>query len=568
MAVIRLQNETGDRNVYYEFDPSAAPLGEGGMGRVFRGVRIDRNGATRDVAIKVMFDDLPEHVIERARREASVRILNDNLLEMIDFVEVKERNSYGEVIATHYHVVSEFLNGVNIDDLLIGKTTNHDGQPNPTAERLYLEYQNNRSKFVGYVFRNILSGIMALHLAGYIHRDIDPSNIMVTSEGKIKLIDFGIARQVNTLGTQDKHLTSTGQFLGKPYYAAPELLLGDIAHQDATTDIYALGIMLFQLLAGHLPFDGPMHEVYDKQLKSNLPLKEISDSTVAKIIAKATQKKQEKRYQTAAEFMVDIDRWMMGLSKSSGSGNKVNFVKVGLIAASVAVIATAAVLLAGRFGSSDKAGSNNPQANSVVVENTVQQPKETQEEPQPQPPSQPQPEPEPEPIQEATPMPNQQLATNNIAQVESLLMDKSTAQEGIQMLNSLVDKGDYEATFLMSRLYFDPSVKDTAFYQEEWKTMRENSGISADNSKAHLLLLDALEKNDTDCEMLYQLGCDFMSGTARGCERDAHQAAWCFKQANNSLKDFGGSDADRYKSEIQNKMQRLGNTSPQRPVKP
>lgn len=560
MSVIKLQNETGDRDVYYEFDPSLPPLGEGGMGRVFRGVRKDKNGATRDVAIKVMFDDLPEHVIERARREASVRILNDNLLEMIDFVEVKERNSYGEVLTTHYHVVSEFLDGVNLDDLLIGKTTNHDGKPNATAERLYLEYQNNRPKFVGYVFRNILSGIMALHLAGYIHRDIDPSNIMITSEGKIKLIDFGIARQVNTLGTQDKHLTSTGQFLGKPYYASPELLLGDIAHQDCTTDIYALGIMLFQLMVGHLPFDGPMHEVYDKQLKSSLPLKELSDSEVSKIVAKATQKKQEKRYQTAAEFMVDIDRWMLKLGKPSNVSG--NILKVSLIAASVAVIVTAGVLLAIRFGGS---GKNNPvqiQENIRIADNTTK----TEEVKQ-------------IPEREVVPatiiehseqhvseeVPTKTVDFNNVERAKSLLLDKSTAQEGLQLLNDLTDRGDFEAAFLLSRLYFEPKEGDTVFYQLEWKQMRENSGITANNVKAHKLLLDAFEMNDSDCALLYQLGCDFMSGTPRGCERDVSQAAWCFNEANTLLKQENSSEAKRYKSELKPKLDRLKGKELKRP---
>lgn len=312
MPVIRLQNENGDRSVYYEFDPNTLPLGEGGMGRVFRGLQIDRRShLTRDVVIKMMFDDLPDHVIERARREASIRIVNENILEMIDFVEVHERDAYGKVIATHYHVVSEFLDGVNLDELLLGKTANRNGVINQTAAWYYSEYQNNRAGFVGKVFRNILSGIMALHDAGYIHRDIDPSYIMITSDGKIKLIDFGIAREVNAVGLE-RHLTNTGQFIGKPYYAAPELVLGDLAHQDYRTDIYALGIMLFQLTTGHLPFDGAMHEVCDKQLHDKLPLSEVKDKGIRKIIAKATEKKQEKRYQTAAEMRVAIDRWMMG----------------------------------------------------------------------------------------------------------------------------------------------------------------------------------------------------------------------------------------------------------------
>ena len=82
------------------------------------------------------------------------------------------------------------------------------------------------------VIKNILSGIMALHDKGYIHRDLDPSNIMITSDRKIKIIDYGIAKQLSTLTTQDQQLTTAGQFMGKATYASPELVVGDVVHQN------------------------------------------------------------------------------------------------------------------------------------------------------------------------------------------------------------------------------------------------------------------------------------------------------------------------------------------------
>lgn len=308
MAIIRLQNEF-EKNIYYEYDSSSKPLGEGGMGRVFRGKRVETNSQgivlrEREVAIKCMYDGLPEHVILRARREASIRIKSLNLIEMIDFVEIhKGQNVY-------FHVVSELLDGINLDELLEGQVDNHDGSPNPFAKKLYNQYQQNRKAFVGTVFRGLLSGISVLHDQGYIHRDIDPSNIMITSNGDVKLIDFGIAKKINDLATTDKQLTSDGQFAGKVCYAAPELVLGDLKHQSYTTDIYALGITLFQLVTGHLPFEGSFNEVYKKQLHDKLPLKEISDKALRTIIEKATDKEQKKRYQSASEFRVAIDEWM------------------------------------------------------------------------------------------------------------------------------------------------------------------------------------------------------------------------------------------------------------------
>lgn len=532
MAIIRLRNEDDD-DIVYEFDSSSKPLGEGGMGRVFRGRRIDlAHNIKRDVAIKVMFTDLPEHVIERARREASIRVVNDNLLEMIDFVEVQEKNAYGQVLATHYHVVSEYLDGLNLDELLEGKTANHNGKPNALAERLYSEYNNNRKKFVGMVFRNILSGIMALHYSGFVHRDVDPSNIMVTSDGKIKLIDFGIARSLNALG-QEKHLTSSGQFLGKPNYAAPELVTGDIAHQDYRTDIYSLGIMLFQFVVGHLPFDGPIHEVCDKQLHSKLPLNEVNDATVRKIIKKATEKKHENRYQTAAEFLVDIDKWI--LEKPHAISPSV--LKFGAIAASAAIIISTGIVLASK-------AKVTPSSNIIKVVDNLS----------------------------STEQPTVALAMEkpSLEKAMALMMVGGTASEGLKMLSTLVDDDDYDATFLLSRLYFDPNASrrdsDFLFYDNDWETMRENCGLKKDNVEAHVLLMDAFAINSEDHVSLFALGSDFMANGERGCDRNLGYAKWCYMEAKAVIEDDSGIEIERYRTQIQACLERLSNSNAVKPT--
>ena len=88
MAIIRLKgNSTHGKNIYYEFDTSSEPLGEGGMGKVYRGKQISElTGISKDVAIKFMFDGLPQTVVDRARREANIQVDSENLVEMIDFV--------------------------------------------------------------------------------------------------------------------------------------------------------------------------------------------------------------------------------------------------------------------------------------------------------------------------------------------------------------------------------------------------------------------------------------------------------------------------------------------------
>ena len=308
MALIRLQTEAErQKGIYYQFDPNTSPIGEGGMGIVREGLCInEHNGSTRPVAIKFMFDDLPPSAYERARREAEIQLRNDSLVEMLGFIETQELSSIGEV-RKHYHVISELLTGVSLSDILGGKTKDHTGEDVPFAVKMLQDFRNDPEHFAQIVVINVLSGLMALHDAGYIHRDIDPTNIMFTNDGHIKLIDFGIAKQMNTLTTGDKSLTVTGKFMGKPEYAAPELVLGDISHQNQTTDIYSVGILLYQCIIGHTPFEGARHEILEKQLKAKLPLGKIKSRALRNIIATACEKKQEYRYQTAAQMRVAIE---------------------------------------------------------------------------------------------------------------------------------------------------------------------------------------------------------------------------------------------------------------------
>ena len=328
MAIIRLQTETEKRKgIFYQFDTDMPPIGEGGMGKVCEGLCVnEQNGSTRPVAIKFMFDDLPPSAYERARREAEIQLRNDNLVEMLGFIETQDVSLTGEV-RRHYHVISELLTGVSLSDILEGKTKDRKGEDVPYAVKMLQDYQNDPEHFAQIVVVNILSGLMALHDAGYIHRDIDPSNIMLTTDGHIKLIDFGIAKQMNTLTTGDKSLTVAGKFMGKPEYAAPELVLGDISHQNQTTDIYSVGILLYQCIIGHTPFEGARHEILDMQLKAKLPLGKIKNKALRNIIATACEKKQELRYQTSAQMRVALET-MSGSKRAMTTPKKLSLVAI------------------------------------------------------------------------------------------------------------------------------------------------------------------------------------------------------------------------------------------------
>ena len=117
-------------------------------------------------------------------------------------------------------------------------------------------------------------------------------------------------------------MTATGVFMGKVNYAAPELVLGDVKSQSYTTDIYALGILLYQLCAGHLPFSGTDQDILSANLRSSLPMKDIKGSDFKRIIRKATEKVQSKRYASAAELRVDLER-------VSNNKEEIDFRKVG-----------------------------------------------------------------------------------------------------------------------------------------------------------------------------------------------------------------------------------------------
>src|SRR5262249_39162252 len=194
-------------------------VGEGGMGAVFKGVDLMLE---REVAIKMLRPELARQpqVVERFRTEAVT-------LAKLNHPSVATLHSFFRQ-GDDFFMVMEFVRGETLDSVI------REGGAMPCTRAIEL-------------FCTALEGIDHAHKMGIIHRDIKPANMMVTETGSIKVMDFGIAR---VLGTD--RMTKTGHLIGTIEYMSPEQVRGE--ETDACSDIYALGILLYEMLTGRVPF--------------------------------------------------------------------------------------------------------------------------------------------------------------------------------------------------------------------------------------------------------------------------------------------------------------------------
>lgn len=472
MLIKRLQGQLEKRNgYYYEFDMHSKPLGEGGMGVVYKGFKIyEATGNRSVVAIKAMFDGLPAEVYERAEREASIRLRNDNLVEMLGFISEIEIDPYG-MQKNKYYVVSEYLNGVVLSDLLTGQFKDKDGIEIPYAKQLYTDYISEKEKTSIEIIRCVLSGILALHDKGYIHRDIDPTNIMVTDEGTIKLIDFGIAKYVRSLGTIDKSLTSTGKFIGKAEFASPELVLGDVRNQGYPTDIYAIGILFYQLLVGKLPFTGSKYEVLQMQLNDKVPVKHIKNPLLAKIVKKATEKNKSDRYSSVAELRVEIDK-----AADSHPSIISRYWKHGVVTLLSSVACAALIFWINNLPPKSE---TNDGGNVVVIDDNKEESNDTKQ------------------IVDYSKDFNQALAKLNSK-------DKNIATEGLNLMKGLADKQCADAIEELGLTYCTFSKVQSSEIKARREILGLNQNISETQSIQYLESIKADETMSVDA--LYILG--------------------------------------------------------------
>jgi serine/threonine-protein kinase len=291
-------------------------LGAGGMADVYLA---EDQELGRRVAIKILNSrhGNDDQFIERFRREAK----NAAALNHPNIVSIYDR---GEAEDTYY-IAMEFLDGRTLKELIVSRGA--------APINVAIEYA-----------RQILSALRFAHRHGIVHRDIKPHNVLVDGEGRVKVTDFGIARA----GTSQ--MTETGSIVGTAQYLSPEQARG--GEVDPRSDLYSLGVVLYELLTGKTPFDGETPvEIAMKHL-SNAPqppskLRPDVPPELDMVVLRALAKDPDERYKSADQMEADLERVARGASVSAATVDTATQVLRRPAAAVVAAeAATAATMIA------------------------------------------------------------------------------------------------------------------------------------------------------------------------------------------------------------------------------
>jgi hypothetical protein len=289
------------------------PLGRGGMGAVYLA---EDTLLQRRVALKVPHftaADGPD-AVERFYREARAAAA----LKHPNFCRVHD---VGAIDGVHY-LTMEYLEGRALSELLRG------GLPWPARE-------------AGAFVRRVALALAAAHEQGVIHRDLKPSNIMVARDGAPVIMDFGLARRAH----DDARLTTAGLPLGTPAYMPPEQVRGDTESMGPACDVYSLGAVLYELLTGRPPFDGPVLAVLG-QILTRAPeppsahRPDLAGGVLERVCLKALAREPADRYHSMHDFAAAL-----AVGQAAGSSAAKTRRRWPLVAGGVAVLLLAGVLL-------------------------------------------------------------------------------------------------------------------------------------------------------------------------------------------------------------------------------
>src|SRR5580698_3384570 len=286
-------------------------VARGGMAQVYRAVDLQLD---RPVALKVLFPELSvdKTFVERFRREAqaAANLSHPNIVPVFD---------WGEDDGV-YFIVMEYIDGRSLSTVL------RDPQKMPPNQ-------------IAQIGAGVAAALAFAHRHGVVHRDVKPGNILITPDGEVKVTDFGIARAMNT----EESLTQTGAVMGTAAYFSPEQAEGKGV--DSRSDIYSLGVVLYEMAVGRPPFtgDSPV-AVASKHVRDMPVLPREANPTVPPaleaVIMKAMAKNPDDRYGSAEELRADLLRFADGRPVEAGDP--------GLTSVMTAVEATQAVPTTGR----------------------------------------------------------------------------------------------------------------------------------------------------------------------------------------------------------------------------
>jgi serine/threonine protein kinase/Tfp pilus assembly protein PilF len=266
-------------------------LGEGGMGTVFEA---EQASPKRIVALKVIRAGVVnEHLLRRFEHEAQVL----GKLDHPGIATIYEAGTFQDRAGPQPYFAMEFVEGLPLNEFVIRRKLG-------THERLS-------------IIARIAEAVQHAHQKGIIHRDLKPGNILVTHDGQVKILDFGVARATDADIHKSTVQTDIGQLVGTVPYMSPEQAAGDPDELDTRSDVYALGVVAYELLAGSLPYNLHKKMIHEavRIIREDDPtplssINRVYRGDIEIIINKALEKDKERRYQSAGALAQDIERYL------------------------------------------------------------------------------------------------------------------------------------------------------------------------------------------------------------------------------------------------------------------